>query len=413
MAKANIENRTIFCKDNLDVMRGINSSCIDLIYLDPPFNKKKVFTAPIGSQAEGAVFSDIFRKSDIKDEWLELIEFEYPDIYKLIQAVKEISRTEYNWCYLCYMAIRLIECKRILKDSGSLYLHCDPTMSHYLKALLDCIFGEKNFKNEIVWAYKTGGTSKRYFSKKHDIILFYSKSDNYKFYWQQEKSYNRKFKAYNFKGVKEFKDEKGWYTKVGLKDYWLIDIVGRTSQERIGYPTQKPLALLERIIKASTKPGDIVLDPFCGCATTCVAAESLKRGWIGIDVSPKAYDLVKERLKKPVKTTDLENGQAWSFDAEIFQRTDIPQRTDQKVCIKLNYADMKRKLYQKQAGVCNLCQLNFNERNLEVDHIHPQSKGGSDVYSNRQLLCGYCNRTKADKSMEQAKAILRKKGILK
>ena len=132
---SNIKNRTIFCRDNLDILRGINSESVDLVYLDPPFNKKKVFTAPIGSQAEGAEFSDIFKRADVKDEWLDLIEFDYPDIYKLISAVKEISPSDYNWCYLSYMAIRLIECHRVLKSTGSLYLHCDPTMSHYLKAL--------------------------------------------------------------------------------------------------------------------------------------------------------------------------------------------------------------------------------------------------------------------------------------
>ena len=115
--KPNIANRTIFCRDNLEILRGINSDCIDLIYLDPPFNKKKTFTAPIGSKAEGAAFEDIFKKEDIKDEWLFLIEYKYKDIYKLIKAVKEISRGDYNWCYLVYMAIRLIECHRVLKTN--------------------------------------------------------------------------------------------------------------------------------------------------------------------------------------------------------------------------------------------------------------------------------------------------------
>ena len=152
MEELNIKNRTIFCKDNLDILEGINSNSIDLIYLDPPFNKNKVFTAPIGTSAEGASFSDIFREEDVKDEWLKTIEEDHDELYKFLCGIKNRGN-EYNFCYLCYMAIRLIECQRILKDTGSLYLHCDPTMSHYLKLLLDVIFGEKNFRNEIIWHY--------------------------------------------------------------------------------------------------------------------------------------------------------------------------------------------------------------------------------------------------------------------
>ena len=156
----NIQNRTIFCHDNLEILQGINSSCVDLIYLDPPFNTNKKFSAPIGSSAEGADFPDIFREKDVKDEWLQSIKEDYDGLYQFLDGVKNLSNIVsdrknkhylYNYCYLAYMAIRLIECHRILKDTGSIYLHCDPTMSHYLKILLDIIFGEKNFRNEIVW----------------------------------------------------------------------------------------------------------------------------------------------------------------------------------------------------------------------------------------------------------------------
>ena len=183
----NIQNRTIFCHDNLEILQGINSSCVDLIYLDPPFNKNKKFSAPVGSSAEGADFTDVFREKDVKDEWLQSIKEDYDGLYQFLDGVKNLSNIVseqknnhylYNYCYLAYMAIRLIECHRILKDTGSIYLHCDPTMSHYLKILLDVIFGEKNFRNEIVWGYRTGGNSKWQFSKKHDIIFFYSKSNN-------------------------------------------------------------------------------------------------------------------------------------------------------------------------------------------------------------------------------------------
>ena len=144
MPECNVENRTIFCDDNLDVLQGINSECIDLIYLDPPFNKNKKFTAPIGTSAEGAEFSDIFRQEDVKDEWLTTLKQDQPELDHYLNGIRGVGRP-YNFAYLAYMAIRLIECKRVLKQSGSIYLHCDPTMSHYLKTTMDCIFGEDKF----------------------------------------------------------------------------------------------------------------------------------------------------------------------------------------------------------------------------------------------------------------------------
>ena len=151
--------------------------------------------------------------------------------------------------YMCFMAVRLLAMHRVLKSTGSIYLHCDPTASHYLKAVMDAIFGWRNFKNEIVWCYKSGGASpKRHFSKKHDIIFWHTKSKEYCFNQQTEKSYNRGLKPYRFAGVKEYQDDLGWHTIVGMKDYWEIDMVGRTSRNRTGYPTQKPLPLYERII---------------------------------------------------------------------------------------------------------------------------------------------------------------------
>ena len=149
----NIKNRTIFCKDNLDVLQGINSESVDLIYLDPPFNKKKTFTAPIGSSAESASFKDYFREEDIKDEWVETIKEDHVELHNFLSGVKSVSDSKhylYNYCYLCYMAIRLIEMRRVLKDTGSIYFHCDPTMSHYIKIMMDTIFGEDNFGNYIL-----------------------------------------------------------------------------------------------------------------------------------------------------------------------------------------------------------------------------------------------------------------------
>ena len=322
----NMENRSIFCRDNIDVLKGINSGCIDLIYLDPPFNKKKVFAAPIGSSAEGASFEDIFREEDIKEEWLQSIKEDKHVLAAFLQGVKNIEgRVSYNFCYLAYMSIRIIECHRVLKDTGSLYLHCDPTMSHYLKILLDCVFDENNFRNEIVWrigwisGYKS---QKRAWIRNHDTILYYTKTST------ANKKFNKEYIPYRHGYVrrdgkrptgKGFPIEDTW--NCHCEDTLNSIMIQSYSGEKTGYPTQKPLKLLERIIKASSNAGDIVLDPFCGCATTCVASEKLGRKWVGIDISVKAYELVKQRLKKEV-VSDL-----WEEKDVIFS-LNPPLRTD-------------------------------------------------------------------------------------
>ena len=292
----NSGTRIIYNKDNLEVLSSLNDECIDLVYLDPPFNKKKTFTAPLKSSARGASFKDIWKEEDIKDEWVESINYENEELKNFLGGLKSYTTT-YNYCYLVYMAVRLIECHRILKSTGSLYYHCDPLMSHYIKLTADCIFGEGNFRNELVWCYSSGGTGKRHFAKKHDVILFYSKTSDYRFNVDPiRERYKEKAKVEHkiVKGKKYLR--KNPLGKVPL-DWFEMPILTNTSKERTGYPTQKPVALLEKIIKVSTDKGDIVLDPFCGCATTCVASEKLSREWIGIDVSYMAYELVKERLK--------------------------------------------------------------------------------------------------------------------
>lgn len=174
-------------------------------------------------------------------------------------------------------------------------------------------------------------------------------------------------------------------------DVWQHHSVMPWARERVGYPTQKPLNLLDRIIKASSNPGDMVLDPFCGCATTCVAAENLQRQWVGIDLSPKAGELVMERLgagETAVRRTD------------IVLREDIPSRTDLGPLLPYNHPDNKRTLYGQQEGHCAGCGEHFQSRHLEVDHIIAVNKGGTDHIDNLQLLCGNCNRVKGDRGME-------------
>ena len=335
----NIQNRTIFCEDNLEILQGINSNCIDLIYLDPPFNKTKVFSAPIGSSAEGASFSDIFREEDVKDEWLLTIQEDHENIHSFLNRIKHAEgRMSYNFCYLSYMAIRLIEIHRILKETGSMYLHCDPTMSHYLKILLDCIFGEKSFRNEIVWCYSSPVRNSKGFTRKHDTIFFYAKSQNTPFNIQRisHKSGIHGRGGLGFRHLSTQASDLQQLESKGkqLEDWWVdVSPVGRIVQEVIGYPTQKPLALLKRIIKASSQEGDIVLDPFCGCATTCVAAELLDRKWMGIDVSHKTYELVQKRLRKEAE----EKRDLFDPDKDVHYSTSPPKRTD----IEADYREQK------------------------------------------------------------------------
>lgn len=185
--------------------------------------------------------------------------------------------------YLSMLAGRLYLIKDLLAEDGTVWIHLDWHAIHYVRILMDEIFGADHFVNEIIWTYKSGGSSKKHFSRKHDTILVYSKSKQYAFYPLKEKSYNRGLKPYRFKGVEEFQDEIGWYTLVNMKDVWQIDMVGRTSSERTGYATQKPEALLERIIECSTREGDLCGDFFCGSGTFASVAQKMGRKWICCD----------------------------------------------------------------------------------------------------------------------------------
>ena len=264
--KIDPSENSIVVGDCLDCLKYIPSNSIDMCYIDPPFFSNKNYEIIWGNGYELRSFKDRW-KGGIKS-------------------------------YVVWMEERVKQIHRVLKSTGSIFLHCDWRASHRLRVMLDEVFGEKNFVNEIVWSYKSGGASKKHFSRKHDVILFYSKSRKWKFNPQKEKSYNRNFKPYRFKGVKEFKDNVGWYTMVYSKDVWDIDMVGRTSKERIGYPTQKPEKLIEKIINSATDKGDICLDCFSGGGTMASIATKLKRKFIAIDVSPVAARVIEKRFKR-------------------------------------------------------------------------------------------------------------------
>ena len=262
----NIEKNTIFCRDNIDILEGINSNCIDLIYLDPPFNKNKTFVAPLGSSAEGASFKDIFREEDVKDDYLDKIGQKNESLYEFLKDIRKWGNRKtylYNYCYCVYMAVRLVEMYRILKDTGSIYFHCDSTMSHYIKIMVDIIFGEENFRNEIVWCYAGGGVPKKDYPRKHDCIYRFSKSDNYIFNVEYKEYGDHNKTGYRFSKGKSDRDLEYRREGTPINDWWNdINPIINLHKERIGYPTQKPLKLLERIIKASSNEGDVVLDPF-------------------------------------------------------------------------------------------------------------------------------------------------------
>lgn len=446
---------TLYTNDNLFILNGLNSNSVDLIYLDPPFNSKRIYSAPIGSKAAGTSFKDMWQWSDINDAYLDTLIQKYPTLVEYIKSIQTLH-SKAMMAYVLYMAQRIIEMHRILKDTGSFYLHCDPTASHYLKVTLDNIFGKDNFRNEIVWQRnQNAGKGSQHEAKKFgantDCILFYTKSNIYYFNktsntTSQEQlfvkfnkvdskgqRYNTStplFRAksmgarpnlcYTWRGFtnpypsgwrlsKERLEEeyqkgnivinsnKTIERRAYLKDYkgtpldnnWSdIPRLTHNSKEYTGYATQKPLALLTRIIQASSKIGDIVLDPFCGCATTCVAAQQLQRKWIGIDIEQKAVDLLIERLS-----------QDEGMFKDFVHTTNIPQRTDVKK-IAPTEKSVKEQLFTEQKGCCNGCTQNFNIFNLEVDHIIPKSKGGGDYYENYQLLCGSCNRIKGNRPME-------------
>jgi len=303
---------TLYYGDNLKVMRKHLKNAaetVDLCYIDPPFNSKRNYNQiynRIGqedlAQAEAFVDTWVWNELAIAGyrEILSNADARFqPRLIALMKGLHDVLGEDSLLAYLVSIALRVTEIHRLLKSTGSFFLHCDPTSSHYLKLVLDAIFVPQggDFINEIDWCYKSGGASKRHFSRKHDVILFYAKPNKYVFNFQKEKSYNRGLKPYRFAGVEEFQDEIGWYTMVGMKDYWNIDMVGRTSAERLGYPTQKPEALLKHIIGACSNKDDTVLDAYCGCGTTVAVAQKMGRRWIGMDITYQSISLILRRLE--------------------------------------------------------------------------------------------------------------------
>ena len=461
MGDPNWPNRTLFHHDNLAVLRGMDSATVDLIATDPPFNKNRDFHATPDSLAKGAKFQDRWSwERDVLQDWVDQITDDYPRLMEAIESAR-YAHSDGMGAFMCFMAVRLLEMRRVLKPTGSIYLHCDDAASHYLKAVMDAIFGWKNFRNEIIWERSAGRSDAKSYARVHDGILYYGKSEDV--VWNQQ--YDPLTQDYIDQNYR-YRDEQGRYTTMPLKGggvsgqtheftwrgvhapnwrftvkslerleadgliHWsrkgqprrkfylsesrgvaardlIIDIARAPKAERTGYPTQKPLALYERLIRASTVDNDTVLDPFAGCATTCVAAERLGRRWAGIDIWEKAHEVVLDRLEvegltfgdihyatEPPARTD-----SGEITAPFLRVTERRKRPPLEPWRKLSRAQIVQELTEAQTitdglVLCAGCGRELEAPFMELDHVKPRVDGGENDISNRILLCRPCNGRK-------------------
>jgi DNA modification methylase len=370
----------LYYGDNLDVIRKyIKDETIDLCYIDPPFNSKRNYNQiynNIGSEdkAQAQAFIDTWIWDDEAIKGLRQIIENYNGVFtkqsiELINGLEKVLGKDSLFAYLVSMTLRIAEINRVLKKTGSFYLHCDPTASHYLKLLIDSIFVPKggDFRNEIVWHYRRWTGNAKKFQRLHDIVFFYTKSDDYTFnplYTEYtEGSVGRKLQGvlHRFKEGEEpvlvsdkSIDEKG----VRENDVWTIPFIAPSAKERLGYPTQKPEKLLEKIITASSNEGDVILDSYCGCGTSVAVAQRLNRKWIGIDITFQSISLILKRLED-------------SFGREVLSNIElngIPQDFKSAVALANKKDDKTRKEFEKWAV------LTYSNNNAIINE-----KKGSDA----------------------------------
>ena len=555
MTELNIKNRTLAIMDNLPFLRSLNNECIDLIAIDPPFAANETFTGnprpPISNdeyseeialaQAHGAEHNegqgetrvrDIWSwDEDIHPAWKMMIEDDYPSVHAVIQAV-EACATENEAAYIAFMAVRLIECRRVLKPTGSIYVHCDDHANGYLRMLMDAIFGADNFKNELVWNRSGGKSDSKKWGRVSDYLLFYTKSGRY--IWnQQYQAHNPDYVRKNYRyddndgrgpyrklplhaaGIRKGESGSKWNSydpnlhnrhwaaptkgvmhqyivehdlipnwpsnystthdklnaldKFGLmvhsstylpeiKTYlaatkgnattdFIADISMASGKEKTGYATQKPLELYERIIKASSNEGDVVLDIFAGCATTAIAAETLGRYWVACDMAYRAWTMLKRRfylngialadmtdvtrdaLASVRKDRGFQEPQQWTTSHTIGPN-ELPKRSDVDPAPhhglqqsrgrarqttqssswsgRIPKEDAKQLLINKFGPLCWGCGYeprrpngSLDETLLEVDHIRArkaaQGTQGNDELYNLALLHRTCNGIKRNR----------------
>ena len=474
----------MWINDNIEVLRGINSDCVDLIYLDPPFNSNVNYPIGRGQNRGEEGFRDIWTLDDINIyEHGEMADRD-PGAYAVINAARA-AHGKGMMAYLIMMALRLIEMHRVLRPSGSIYLHCDDTAGHYLKLLMDAIFGKDNYLNALTWRRAVAHNDAKRYGRIADYILFYKKSGDDPHTWNPvmesksdeeiKESYpstdsdGRRFRSDNITGagaegtesiepwknydvasrgrhwapplrsqyadyieqnfIPGYKSIQGVHARLdaldaaglihhprrgfwpGLKRYAeadqgvapqsiILKPIGitnfgrRTEVERwLRWPTRKPVDLLEKLIQNSSNPGDLIFDPFCGCATTLVAADRLNREWIGCDVSPLAGQLVRERIQED---------QGGLLKKINVLPEDLPKRDD--IRNVLHYKTNRHRLYGEQEGICTGCQEQFTFTVMVIDHKLPKSKGGGDDLENLHMMCFGCNAQKGDKTMAEWRA---------
>ena len=493
----NFESRTLWIGDNLDFLRGIDSQVVDLVYLDPPFNSKRIYHAPLGSVAADASFDDIWRMDDVKREWADLQEHADPSVWHAVEGAG-LAAGDSMKAYSTFMAVRLMEMHRVLRNTGAVFLHCDPHASHYLKQLLDSVFGPKNFRNEIVWKRtSTKDLDAQRFVRDGDRILYYTKSSDFTWnpqYGPLDPDYVAKNYRYNdndgrgpwsssdltggkaggpaaylpFKGVPP-SSGRAWapprrdkfprmvgdllpddyenlsalekchaldgvgairWTSTGrprVKRYLsamrgmppsdlFLDINPVGSGEATGWRTQKPLKLLRELILSTTNHGDMVLDPFAGCATTCIAAEMEGRMWAGIDIDSMALKVTVDRLKKEAEKRNEGKGGTGQLPGFKWDPTtgetvapkvlalerppgrtdpDRPKRTPNSRLRLILWAEISK--HADGRALCPGCERPKYQEDFDLDHITPLTKGGQDVDDNIQMLCHSCNILKGNR----------------
>ena len=538
MPELNFPNRTLAIMDNIKFLKALNSECIDLIAIDPPFAANETFTGrpkpPITerelaeeqrlAREHGARHNEGIGETRVEDDWrwdklrhepwLKEVREDNEEVGALIDAV-EMCASENEAAYIAMMASRLLECHRVLKDTGSIYVHCDWHANSYLRMAMDAIFGAQHFRNEVVWRRVLGGKSDAgQYPRSSDRILFYTKGQDFTFHTPRLKDVNdswyrknddkgryssQKLTAYGetagdsgqpWRGkmptghwvvprllAKRYETETGKtlvgsvrerldvladagyieFSKSGLPswrrylsevnpprvaDIWIDDEVkplSRQSSERTGYATQKPLALYQRIVRASSNPGDVVLDLFAGCATTAVAAEKENRRWLACDWAYRSWTMIKRRfyqngyalsdmtdatpnayLEAGMKGYQgtLQHAQSHTIGPrELPERDyvehdeiyDIPnlelrRRRTLQPWQKLKTTEMRRILGEAQALrgdpraiVCSGCGRVMEPEFMQLDHMLPKKDGGEDFLNNRILMCGPCNHRKKER----------------
>ena len=425
MPKHIFDNR-LYYGDNLEVLRKyIGNETVDLCYIDPPFNSNRTYNQIYlnkGSEdkAQAQAFTDtwVWDATAIKG-YKEILENQSnrftTQTVLLIEGLEKVIGRDSLLAYLIHITLRVTEIHRVLKNNGSIYLHCDPTASHYLKLILDTVFvangGE--FVNELIWCYSIGGRSKNNFGEKHDIIFWYSKGDKWIFNGD-DPGVRISRKPNSHMKTETDKDGITWQVKTDRKtkkvyrypldktanDYWTdIEQLNREDAERLGYPTQKPEVLLERILRASSKEGDTILDAYCGCGTTATVSEKTHRKWIGIDITYQSISLILKRLEDEVGKTCLQNIELtgvpkdWESAKALAEKPDDKTRKEFEKWAVLYYSNNRARINEKKGGdggIDGIALIQDYDKEMRIEN----KKIIFSVKSDKILIPAYVNQLK-------------------